>query len=348
MILVLNCGSQSIKWKVFDANLRPIKFGKIKVLATDDYKKMLRQELEKIRGFRIQSVGHRVVHGGGIFSKPLRLSPENLVDLEKISRFAPLHNPFNILGIKMSTEVFKNAPQFAVFDTEFFAELPEVARTYALPENISRDFSFRRYGFHGVSHEYVAKKAAEKLGKPFDNLRVITCHLGGGSSVAAIRNGKAIDTSMGFTPLEGVVMMTRPGNIDTGIVLELAKKFGVEKAGEILNKESGLKGICREGEMLKVFEKINQGDKKAKLAFDIFVYSAKKYIGAYFAILGGCDILVFTGSIGSGLPKTRNAVLKDLKILDKTKIMAIETDEELAIALKIKNNLQNEKYTLVQ
>ena len=337
MILVLNCGSQSIKWKVFDAKLKPIKEGNIKVLASDDYKKVLRSELEKIKGFRIQNIGHRVVHGRDIFRKPIKITPETLFEMERISHFAPLHNPFNILGIKISAEIFKNVPQYAVFDTEFFAELPEKAYTYALPEKISHDFSFKRYGFHGISHEYVAKKVAEKLGKKLEKLKIITCHLGGGASITAIKNGRAVDTSMGFTPLEGLVMMTRPGNIDAGIVLELCKKFGVEKTGEMLNKESGVKGICREGEMLKVFEKISRGDKYAKLAFDVFVYSIKKYIGAYFAVLGGCDVLVFTGSIGSGKSKTRDAVCKDLKILSRTKVLAIKTDEELSIANKIKN-----------
>ncbi|MCX6719762.1 MAG: acetate kinase, partial [Candidatus Staskawiczbacteria bacterium] len=180
---------------------------------------------------------------------------------------------------------------------------------------------------HGISHEYVAGKVKGK--------KIITCHLGGGASITAIKNGKVIDTSMGFTPMQGLVMMTRAGDMDFGIVFELVKKFGAEKANDILNKESGIKGICGGGEMLEVLKKVKAGDKQAKLAFDVFVYSIKKYIGAYFAILGGCDVLVFTGSIGAGDPMTREAVCKDLSILKKTKILAIETDEELAIAQKI-------------
>jgi len=345
MILVLNCGSQSIKLKVFASpavasakggqDFKVIKESSVKVLEGDDYKKILREELSKIKGFRIQSVGHRVVHGKDIFKKPTRITKENLFELEKLNRLAPLHNPFNILGIKICQEIFKNIPQYAIFDTEFFADLSEKAYTYALPEIISRDFSFRRYGFHGISHEYVAKKAAEKIKKPFEKLKLITCHLGGGASITAIKNGKAIDTSMGFTPLEGLVMMTRPGNIDAGIVLELAKKYGVEKTSEILNKESGLKGICRESQMLKVLEKIKHGDNSAKLALDVFVYAIQKYIGAYFATLDGCDAVVFTGAIGFGSEKIRNMICKDLKILRGVKILAIKTDEELAIAQKI-------------
>jgi acetate kinase len=318
MILVLNCGSQSIKWKVFDEKLKLIKKGKGLVL---------KEEIEKFRDLKITKIGHRVVHGGEKFVKTIKITEENLVELEKLNHLAPLHNPFNILGIKVCKNIFKDVLQFAVFDTEFFSSLPEKAYTYALPENIAKEFGFRRFGFQGTSHGYVAKKFKDK--------RIITCHLGGGASITAIKNNKAVDTSMGFTPMEGLVMMTRSGNVDAGIVLELVKKYGVEKAEEILNKESGIKGICGNGDMLKVLEMIKMGDEKAKLALNIFVYSIQKYIGAYYAILGGCDILVFTGSVGSGVAKTRNMICKNLEILKKTKIMAIETDEELAIAEKI-------------
>jgi len=329
MILILNCGSQSIKWKVYNEKLKLVKQGKREVFITEEFENILSDELGKIAE-DITLVGHRVVHGGE-FTKPIKITAEVLEDLEKISHLAPLHNPYNILGVKTAQKIFINIPNIAVFDTEFFSNLPEIAYTYALPEK----FKFKRYGFHGTSHEYVAKKSAEMLKKPFNKLKIITCHLGGGSSITAIKNGKVIDTSMGFTPQEGLVMMTRPGNIDAGIVLEFAKEFGAEEAGKILNKESGMKGICGESEFLKILEKAKSGDKKAKLAFDIFVYSIQKYIGAYFAILGGCDILVFTGSIGVGNPKTRNSVCKGLDILKKTKIIAIESNEELAIAEKI-------------
>jgi len=275
------------------------------------------------------------VHSGGILKSPLKITEENLQQLEKINHLAPLHNPFNTLGIKACQEIFTDIPQFAVFDTEFFSDLPEKSYTYALPENIVKEFGFRRYGFHGISHEYVAKKAAKDIKKPFEKLNIITCHLGGGSSITAIKDGKAIDTSMGFTPMEGLVMMTRSGNIDAGIVLELVRKFSVEKTKEILNNDSGIKGICGEGEMLKVLEKVNNENKKAVLSLDVFIYSIQKYIGAYYAIIGGCDLLVFTGTIGFGSEKIRNMICKDLNILKKTKVLAIETDEELAIAEKV-------------
>jgi len=344
MILVLNCGSQSIKWKVFSDKLKLVNQGKRDVFDSAEFsaqggpaagwENILSDELNKITD-NITLVGHRVVHGGEKFRKPLKINGENFQQLEKISHFAPLHNPFNLLGIKVCQKLFKGISQIAVFDTEFFANLPEKASTYALPENIAKEFGFKRYGFQGTSHEYVARKAAEIVKKPFGKLRIITCHLGGGASVSAIKNGKAVDTSMGFTPLEGLVMMTRSGNIDAGIVLELVKEFGIEGADKILNKDSGMKGISGAGNMLSLFDKIKQKDKNAQLAFDVFVYSIQKQIGAYFAILGGCDVLVFTGSIGAGNPKTRNAVCKGLDILRGTKILAIKTDEELAIAQKI-------------
>jgi acetate kinase len=286
---------------------------------------------------KIDAVGHRVVHGKNIFREPVKITEDNLKELEKLNNLAPLHNPFNILGIKTCQKIFQGVPQIAVFDTEFFKDLPEVAYTYALPEEIVKEFGFRRYGFHGISHEYVAKKAADKIKKPFNKLKIITCHLGGGSSITAIKNGKGIDTSMGFTPMQGLVMMTRTGDMDLGVVLGLAREFTLDKATEILNKESGVKGICGQGDMLKVLEMAGAGDKKAKLALDVFVYSVQKYIGAYCAILGGCDALVFTGSIGSGSKKIRDMIYKNLEILKKTKILAIETDEEFAIVRKIIN-----------
>lgn len=332
MLLVLNCGSQSIKWKIFDKKLKVAKEGSCAVLGQNFFQKSLEEELAKVKGMPINKIGHRVVHGGGIFSKPVKITSENLIELEKISHLAPLHNPLNVLGIKACQQTFENIPQYAVFDTEFFSNLPEKSYTYALPQNIKKEFGFRRYGFHGISHEYVARKVSK--GK-FNKLNIITCHLGGGSSITTIRNGKAIDTSMGFTPLEGLVMMTRPGNIDAGIILELVKKLSLEKTSEILNKESGIKGICGQEDMLGVLQRVKNGDKDAKLALSVFVYSIQKYIGAYFAVLGGCDILVFTGAIGFGSTKIRNMICRDLTILKKTKILAIRTDEELAIAEKV-------------
>ena len=337
MILVLNCGSQSIKWKVFDDKFNAVKEGSRALLDQGEFQAALGDELSKLAGVDIKMVGHRVVHGKDLFRDPVEITKDNIDQLETLNYLAPLHNPFNVLGIRICQSFFKDVPQIAVFDTEFFKNLPEVSYIYALPEDIVKEFGFRRYGFHGISHEYVAKKAAGIIKKPFEKLKIITCHLGGGSSMTAIKNGIAFDTSMGFTPMQGLVMMTRAGDMDFGIVLELVSEFTLDRAKEILNRESGVKGICGENDMLKVLERIKSGDEKAKLALDVFVYAIKKYIGSYFAVLGGCDVLVFTGSIGSGSEIIRASVCKDLNILKKTKVLAVETDEELAIAQKIVN-----------
>ena len=339
MILVLNCGSQSIKWKLFDKNLGLIKQGGVDIKSAKKYRHFLIQELKKIKQSykEIKVIGHRVVHGGPEFREPIKIISASLKQLEKYKYLASLHNPFNILGIKIAQKVFPKISQFAVFDTGFFKDLPEKSRTYPLPKSLRKKYFIQKYGFHGTSHKYVAKKASRKLKKPFNKLKIITCHLGGGASITAIKNGKAIDTSMGFTPLQGLVMMTRHGDIDPGLVLYLSKKIGIKKLDEILNKKSGIKGICGLSDMRHVLTAIQKGNQKAKLALDIYVYSIQKYIGSYFAILNGCDILVFTGAIGSGSKKIRNMICKDLNILKNTKILAIETSEELAIAQKIRN-----------
>jgi acetate kinase len=338
MILVLNCGSQSIKWKLFDKDLALVAKGERSVREQKKYLLILRQELGEVgqRGERIEIIGHRVVHGGN-YKKPMRITENVLKRLAAYDELAPLHQPFNLLGIRVAREIFPEAEQFSVFDTSFFRQLPLVAKTYPLPENLRKKYSFRRFGFHGISHEYVAKEAAKKIKRPLSRLKIITCHLGGGASLAAIKNGKAIDVSMGFTPLEGLMMMTRCGNLDAGLTLFLMKKekMDSEQMSHLLNEESGLKGICGQGEMLKVLAAIKKGDKKAKLALEMFIYSLQKYIGAYFAILGGCDVLIFTGAIGAGSEKIREMVFQDLSILKETTILAVKTDEELAIARKI-------------
>ena len=339
MILVLNCGSQSIKWKLFrKKNLKLLEEGEKTVFNSNNFEEILFREVNKLKNKyfdKIQKIGHRVVHGGEKFRKPIKITKQVLKELEKFNKLAPLHNPFNILGIKVAKKVFPEIPQIAVFDTEFYKDLPEKVYIYPLPEKIRKKYKIRRFGFHGISHEYAAKEAAKRIKKPFEKLKIITCHLGGGSSITAIKNGKAVDTSMGFTPMEGLIMMTRSGDIDAGIVLELVKKFSLEKADKILNFESGLKGICGEENMLDVLKKAKQGNKKAKLALDLFVYRIQKYIGAYFAILGGCDLLIFTGTIGFFSAKIRNMICRDLTILKNTKILAIKTNEELSIAQKI-------------
>ena len=341
MILVLNCGSQSIKWKLFERKSKSVlelkKQGQTDVFNIKNFKDILIKELEKIVGYKknIKIIGHRVVYGGPKFRDPTLITKKNLKELKKFDKFAPLHNPFNILGIETSQKIFPNSKQIAVFDTGFYKNLSEKASIYPLPKKIRDKFGFKRFGFHGISHKFVAEQASQQIKKPFPKLKIITCHLGGGSSITAIKNGKVIDTSMGFTPMEGIMMMTRAGDIDAGIVLELVNKFSVKKVNEILNYESGIKGLCGEDKMLKILEKIKKGDRNASLALDIFVYKIKKYIGSYYTILNGCDLLVFTGTIGYGSSKIRNMICKDLGILKNTKVLTIKTNEELEIAMEI-------------
>ena len=338
-ILVLNCGSQSFKYKIFDNNLKLIKENKIEIKDQKNYQKMMENELEKLGKYKkeILKVCHRVVHGGEKFRKPVKITKKILRELEKYNKLAPLHNPFNILGIKITRKIFPKTVQIAVFDTGFYNRLPEKAYIYALPEKLRKKYGFRRFGFHGISHEYAAKEGAKKINQSFEKLKIITCHLGGGCSITAIKNGRAIDTSMGFTPMEGLLMMTRIGDIDPGILLQLGQTFSLKRTDQILNYQSGIKGICGISDMKQVLKKVKKGDKKAKLALELFVYRIQKYIGAYFTILDGCDLLVFTGAIGSGSRKIRTMILKNLTILKKSKKIFIETNEELMIAKKVKN-----------
>lgn len=332
MILVLNCGSQSIKWKLFDKKLELLRENEIDVFDSGNFEKKLKKELLSLKDSDVNYIGHRVVHGGECFRETKVITKKDIEELEKLNKFAPLHNPFNVLGIKIAKKIFNKAKQIAVFDTEFYVNLPKKAYTYALPGNIKKE-GFRRFGFHGISHEYAVQKAIEEEKISFKKSKIISCHLGGGSSITAVKNGKAVDTSMGFTPLEGLVMMTRSGDIDPGIILEISKKYGYEKTKKILNYESGIKGISGISNMLILLKKMKEGNKKAKLAFDIFVYKIQKYIGSYYVALGGCDLLVFTGSIGAGKAKTRNAIVSGLPFPVKVKI--VKADEEKAIAKKV-------------
>jgi len=341
MILILNCGSQSFKYKVFGKNLNLLGEKVIMIKNQRNYQKEITRELAKVKESYgdVKVIGHRVVHGGSKFRKLAVITAKTLKEAQKYNKFAPLHNHFNILGIKESIKIFPKSKQAADFDTGFYESLPEEVFTYPLPEKIRNKYGFRKFGFHGISHEYAAEIASEKLKRPFKKLKIISCHLGGGSSITAIKNGKAVETSMGFTPLEGLMMMTRAGDLDSGVVLELARIFSIKKAAQILNQESGLKGICGCAHMKDVLKKIKQGDKKSKLALRIFTYRIQKYIGSYCAVLGGCDVLVFTGAIGAGSAKIRQMICNNLSVLKtpiKTKILAIEPNEELAIAKKIK------------
>jgi len=349
-ILVINSGSTSLKYKLFNAkNFRELKSGYIQDIGTSKVKNheqalmIVLKEIDDLEN--IKAIGHRVVHGGEEFVQPTLITKSVLRRLAKYNKLAPLHNPANLMGIKACLKLLPKIPNLTVFDTSFHQTIPKKAYLYALPLKYYKKYRIRRYGFHGISHQYVAEEAAKKLKKPLDKLKIITCHLGGGCSITAINKGKSVDTSMGFTPAEGLVMMTRSGDIDPAIILFLERelRFTPSQIDKIINFQSGMLGLCGEENMLKVLNKVKRGNKLAKLAFDIFVYRIQKYIGAYYAALGGLDALVFTGAIGAGKPKTRNTICQGIKhIIRRVKVLAISTDEELMIAretLKVIKNL---------
>lgn len=331
-VLVINSGSTSLKYKLFYLeDLKEEKSGYIQNIGQEkvkDHKEALEIALKEIGNLeRIKAVGHRVVHGGEKFVDTTKINPENLKKLEKYNNLAPLHNPANLMGIKAALNLLSNIPNFACFDTAFYKDLEKKVYRYAIPEK----FNVRRYGFHGLSHQYVTEKYKDS------NSKIISCHLGGGCSITASVGGKAVDTSMGFTPMEGLIMMSRSGDIDPGIITYLQKKdnLSAEEIDRILNFESGVYSLCGEKDWLKVLERVKEDDGKAKLAFDMFCLRVKKYIGAYFAELGGLDALIFTGSIGSGDERTRQKICEDLPFLEEVKIEAIKTDEEKMIAQEV-------------
>ncbi len=395
-ILVVNCGSSSIKYKLFDADsLKGVSSGLLEriggrpaVLRHEAggasakrevdvsnhrqgleliLKVLLEAEPKAIGSLEeIVAVGHRVVHGGDSFFESILVDEKVLEVLRKWSHLAPLHNPPNIAGIEAARSLLPRVPQVAVFDTAFHQTMPETAYLYAIPFELYEKLGIRRYGFHGTSHKYVAQKAAEIIGEPIEKLRIITCHLGNGCSITAVKNGRSIDTSMGFTPLEGLVMGTRSGDIDPSIVFYLiGEGFSPREVEDMLNKKSGLLGVSGVSNDIRDVEReAEAGSKRARLALEIFAYRAKKYIGAYAAALGGFDVLVFTGGIGENDPLMRRMICENMGFLgleideeanrstvgktgvisgeqSRVRVLVIPTDEELAIAEETRKRLLN-------
>jgi acetate kinase len=340
-ILVINCGSSSIKYKLFDMPLeRQIVTGIIehigeKASAIKGYYAGLKIILKKLEA--VYAVGHRVVHGAQNFRRPVLIDAAVIKKIRQCRAIAPLHNPANLTGILACKKLLPHIKQVAVFDTAFHQTLPDYAYIYGIPYEYYKRFGIRKYGFHGTSHEYVARNAASILKKPLTKLKIITCHLGNGCSITAIDKGKSIDTSMGFTPLEGLIMGTRCGDIDPALVTYLMQKKGlnIDRIDSILNKASGLLGISGISNDMRVLEKkVNEANKRAKLAIDIFVYRIKKYIGAYTAIMAGCDALVFTAGIGENQKRIREMIYRGIfsHLKNIPKILVIPTNEELMIA----------------
>lgn len=309
----------------------------------------------------IAAVGHRVVHGGEKFFKSVIIDEEVMKTIEECVELAPLHNPPNITGIRACQQIMKDVPQIAVFDTAFHQTMPQKAYIYALPYEYYKKYKIRKYGFHGTSHKYVSERAAIMLGKPYDQLKIVTCHLGNGSSIAAIDCGKTIDTSMGFTPLDGLAMGTRCGAIDPAVVTFLMNKEGLTKddMDAIMNKKSGMLGISGVSSDFRDLDAaIDEGNERAALALEVFAYQVKKIIGKYACAMGGLDVVVFTAGIGENNPKIRSMVCEGLEFIgisinaEKNKLkgqevdisndnarvrtLVIPTNEELAIAKETK------------
>ncbi len=300
VILVFNVGSSSIKYSLFENSILTESGNYERLKTKKDYSEAVRKIFKKLEKKDIDLIAHRVVHGGDL-KKPVRITREIKDKISQFSEFAPLHNPPELMVIELC-EVYKK-PQYAVFDTMFFADIPEVAKTYALPMSLTKKYKIRRYGFHGLSHKYVSENLSGKT---------ITCHLGSGSSISAILNKKPLDTSMGFTPSEGLIMGTRSGTIDPGIIFFLEKRG--YNAKEILTKKSGLKGICGYTDFRDVLSRMNK-DKRCRLAYEMFIYQIVKTIGSYISVLNGLDNLVFTAKIGENVPKLREDICNSLAFL---------------------------------
>ena len=370
VILVINCGSSSAKYQLFDAvKERSLAKGIVERIGGKESllkhqrdggvfeKKVVCRDHDvaigiiadiltdpvygviKSRG-EICGIGHRVVHGGEEFTKSALINRKVVASIEKYSELAPLHNPPALHGIRACVKIFKSVRQVAVFDTSFHHTMTETAYLYGIPYKYYEKYGIRRYGFHGTSHRYVAHKAAERLGRPLGELKLITCHLGNGCSMAAVDSGRSVDTTMGFTPLEGLLMGTRSGDLDPAIVFYLMEKerASEHRVNDILNKESGLLGISGVSNDMRDVLKASRGRGanagRAKIAIEIFIYRIKKYIGAYLAAMGGLDAVVFTAGIGENCPFVVNRITSGLKaVMPKgTKFLVIPTNEELLIA----------------
>ena len=387
-ILVLNCGSSSIKYALYNMDDKSVMtsggaervglegaFVKVK-LPNGEKKQIMHDIPEHTEGVKfifslltdpeigviksldeINAVGHRMVHGGEKFTESVVITPEVVKAFEAVSDLAPLHNPANMKGVNAVSELMPGLPQVGVFDTAFHQTMPAKAYMYAVPYELYEKYGVRRYGFHGTSHRYVSKRACDFLGIPQQGCKMITAHIGNGGSLAAVVDGKCVDTTMGLTPLEGVMMGTRSGDIDGGAVTFIQKKLNLDADGvsNLLNKKSGVQGLCGCSDMRDVEAAAKSGDKKALVAQESYFYRIKKYIGAYAAAMGGCDVLVFTAGVGENQTSMREATCEGLEFMgikidkavnatvrgkeavisapdSKVKVVVIPTDEELMIA----------------
>ena len=388
-ILVLNCGSSSIKYKLFDMTTKEViaqggiekiglKGSFLKLTLPNGEKKVLEKDIPEhtigvefilntlinpeygaIKSLdEINAVGHRMVHGGERFSESVLLNKEVLEAFTACNDLAPLHNPANLKGVNAVSAILPNIPQVGVFDTAFHQTMPDYAYMYAIPYEMYEKYGVRRYGFHGTSHRYVSRRACEILGVPYEDQKIITAHVGNGGSITAIKNGKSVDTSMGLTPVEGLLMGTRCGDVDAGALSFIMDKEGMDGAGlsDLINKRSGVAGLSGiSSDMREIEAAVAAGNPRAIMTMNVYNYRIKKYIGAYAAAMGGCDILVWTGGVGENQWATRRAVCEDMEYMgmkidveknegmrgeemvistpdSKVTIIVVPTDEEFMIA----------------
>ncbi|MFH1406769.1 MAG: acetate kinase [Candidatus Omnitrophota bacterium] len=351
LILVINSGSSSLKYQVFDINRKKsVAKGRIERIGERNsrirdhdhaVKIMVRQLMAPKTGAikdisDIEAIGHRVVHGQEEFNKAVLINARVTNAINRYSELAPLHNPPALMAIHACLKQFSGIPQVAIFDTAFHQTMPRHSYLYGLPVRLYEKYKIRRYGFHGTSHKFVAHQAGKILKKPLTRLNLITCHLGNGCSITAIKSGKSVDTSMGFTPLEGLLMGTRCGDMDPAIVFFLMEKekLNAEEASDLLNRKSGLLGLSGiTNDMRDLIKYAKKGSKKAKDAIEVFIYRIKKYIGAYAAVLGKVDAVIFTAGIGENQAYLRSRIVRELNhVLGSAKILVIPTNEELQIA----------------
>ena len=362
-VLVLNAGSSSLKYQAVDPATGTARAkGHFDRMEPPDFPQAfadmtLQLEEQGVEPGSLTAVGHRVVHGGPRFRAPTLIDDQVLTDVDALARLAPLHNPPAAAGIRHARATYPDLPQVAVFDTAWFVDLPAAAATYALDQNLLEREGVRRYGMHGTSHRYVAHAAAHHLGRDVGTLDQIVLHLGNGASATAVRHGRPVDTSMGFTPLEGLVMGTRAGDVDPGVLLHLVRHAGldVDALEDLLHHRSGLQGMAGIHDFRALETAVDAGDVGARLAYDVFCYRIRKYVGAYLAVLGGADAIVFTAGVGEGSPRVRADALRGLERLgieldaarndaaaagarristagSRTAVLVVPTNEELAIA----------------
>ena len=349
-VLVINCGSTSAKIAVLDPETgATIVSEKLERLSSGSHASALAKHLpamlDSLPSGSVTCVGHRVVHGGQQFVRPTIVTPEVLQSIEELSSLAPLHNPANAAGISAALELLPDVPHVAVFDTAFHATLSRRSATYALPADLAEEHKIRRYGFHGTSHQFVAESVAKYLGEDLRDLRIITCHLGGGCSMCAVEYGRSVETSMGMTPLEGLVMGTRSGDIDAGAILHLMRSGGmsIDAVDQLLNKQSGLAGLSGIGNDMRDIEaRAADGDDRCRLAIQVFCHRIRKYIGAYTAVMGGVDAIVFTAGIGENSQTIRHRVAQRLDFLgarlDEDRNRDVALNDEPVVAISAENS----------